>query len=179
MGRLIEVTTKFEIYDQEDEDLSEEPYKSTKNLKFNFEQGAKYIIANVEKEKALEIIISFLGFSYVNIPFDDFIVERLPPAVIKCPQNIPFCDFNLLVQHSNNELGKANSYGLFESPELSFYCYQDPNTIHNIIGSTNTGQKFSVYTLDDLNKKVWLRLNNQINVKKLDINIVNGVQQWL
>lgn len=107
VGRLVEVTTKFEIYDHENEDLSEEPYKSTKNLKFNFGQGTKYIASTIETEKITEIIKSFIGISYANITFDDFIVVRSVPSVIKCPNNIPFYDFNLLVQHSYNKLGTA------------------------------------------------------------------------
>jgi hypothetical protein len=170
LGRLIEVLTKFEIYDHDGQDQSEERYKSTKNLKFDFQSGIKYISINAESEKAKEILKDFLSFSYANISFEDFAFENTSPTLIKCPNNIPFYDYNLLVQHSNNEIGNEPSCGLFKSDEVSFYCYQDPATVHNIIGQTDKGQKFSVFTLDDLNKKHHIRLNNQIKVKALDFN---------
>lgn len=67
-----------------------------------------------------------------------------------------------------------DGYGLFKSKELSFYCYQDPKSIHNIIGRTSNGQKFSIYTLDDLNKMIHLRLNKQLDVKELDTKMKNN-----
>ncbi|VAW26819.1 hypothetical protein MNBD_BACTEROID06-476, partial [hydrothermal vent metagenome] len=83
-----------------------------------------------------------------------------------CPDNMPFYDFNLFVQHANSELKPNDSFGLFKSEQLAYFCYQDPRTVHNIIGKTSDGRKFSVYTLDDLDKKVQLRINNNIEVEK-------------
>lgn len=169
----------IEPIDSEFEDQSEESYKSTKELKFDFEGGNKFLITNAEIGKTEDAIKDFLGFSNANITFDDFSVERISVTVVKCPDNIPFYDFNLLVQYSNNELSSTESYGVFRSDRLSFYCYQDPITTHNIIGKTSSDLKFSIYTLDDLNKKVWLRLNQQINVKELNVNVKNGVHHML
>lgn len=80
LGRLIEILTNFKIYDNDD--LSEKPYKSTKNLKFDFNQGKKYILANTDSNKIKETIDSFLGFSYANIKLNDFVIESNSPALI-------------------------------------------------------------------------------------------------
>ncbi|HET8860030.1 hypothetical protein [Marivirga sp.] len=180
IGRTIELVTKFKIYENSHADLSEEPYKSTKNMKFDFENGTKYLVTSNGTDKINDIIKDFLGISYANITFDDFVIEQMSPTVVRCPSSIPFYDFNLLIQHSNNELQKTNCYGLFKSDKLSFYCYQDPKTLHNIIGQTHSGQNFSVYTLDDLNKKTYLKINNKIKVKELDMDSeIKGVQHHL
>ncbi len=147
-------------------DLSEEPYKSTKNLDFDFREGDKYLVANGESRDTDAFINEFLSISTANLKSAEFKVENLKPTVVKCPDSIPFYDFNLLVQHANNELKPNDSFGLFKSEQLTYFCYQDPLTVHNIIGKTSEGRKFSVYTLDDLNKKVQLRMNNKIEVEK-------------
>ncbi|MCV9385565.1 hypothetical protein [Reichenbachiella ulvae] len=172
VGRLIEVTSKFEIYDHEEgENFSEEPYKSNKNLKFDFASGTKYLVTNIDSAETLKVIKEFIGYSSSNIIFEDFSVESKFPAVVKCPDEIRFYDFNLLIQFLSNENKSSYCYGLFKSEELSYYSYQDSATTHNIIGKTNSGQKFSIYTLDDLNKKVHLRLNQSIQINEMKVEL--------
>jgi len=145
-------------------DLSEEPYKSTHDLKFNYREGTKYLLTESEPKQAEDIIKSLIVFSNAKLNFEDFTLVRSSPTIFKCPDIIPFYDFNLLVQLASNELKSRRSYGLFRSDSLNYYCYQDPKTTHNIIGQTGEGGNFSVYTLDDLDKKIHLGINNQIQV---------------
>lgn len=166
VGLLIEELFNFKIYDENSKILSEERYKSTRNRKFDFKGGKKYLLADVSSNVMENLVKGFLGFSYANLKVDDFKIEKSNPTIIKCPDNIPFYDFNLLVQHSCNEFKPKESFGLFKSERLNYFCYQDSKTTHNIIGQTEGGENFSIYTLDDLNKKVYLRINNKIQVKK-------------
>ncbi|QSE97246.1 hypothetical protein [Fulvivirga lutea] len=147
---------------------SDEPYKATKKLKFDYRIGDKYIMAAIdglELEKVMREFNGYLG----DVEFKDFTLIQNNPAIFKLPDSISFIDFILLVQHVCTELDKIDSYGFFKSLDLSFYCYQDSNTLHNIIGKTNSDDPFSIYTLDDLNDDTHLRVNNSLLVRSMSI----------
>ena len=156
---LPDILTSIE---NKERDLIEEPYDSTFNLNFNYQIGKKYIFFTGDPNLIVPIIKSFLDYKEEDFAFSD---ERL----IKCPEKITFYDFSILVQHFWSE-SKIRSYGIFLSDEIRFYLYQDERSVHNLIGKTHDGQTFSIYTLDDLDNNIYLRLNNTIRVEKFDIS---------
>jgi len=151
--------------EESNDDLSEEAYKSTKNLEFDFSEGEKLIsYSNADIQTLLD---EFIAFSEGSYQLGDFDIKS-KKAVLECPATISFYDYCILVQHIWNAQ-KSATFGMFLSAKLKFYFYQDDKTLHNLIGQTMDGKRFSIYTLDDLNKKIHLRLNNNIRVKKLDL----------
>ncbi|MEQ8357924.1 MAG: hypothetical protein RH860_00455 [Cytophagales bacterium] len=156
------------IEEVEDEgNKSEKRYPSKRNLKIDFSSGEKFLQMNAEQAKIDSSIQEFLEFSEgrynrEEFGFDD---ER---SLMNCPKNISFYDFNILIQHCSNEL-KNGVFGIFVSPNLSYYAHQDKNTLHNLIGRTKEGTKFSIYTLDNLNKKIHLRINDGLKVRKFNL----------
>jgi hypothetical protein len=144
---------------------SEEPYPSRKNLRFNFSTGTKLLFLNADEKSISELIKDFTEWSEGSFLTEDFKFKQ--NNLIECPNQISYYDFNLLTQHFCNRF--KDSRGIFNSTELSYFLYQDPNSVHNLIGQTNDGQKFSIYTLDDLNKKVYLKINNQLTVNSFEL----------
>lgn len=149
------------IIENEDSNLSEKPYASTLNLSFNYHAGNKYIFFTGDPKLISPIIKSFPDYKPEDFTFFD-------ESLIKCPDNITFYDFSILVQHFWSE-SKLRSYGIFLSEEIRFFIYQDERTLHNLIGKTHDGSKFSVYTLDDLDNNIYLRVNKNIRVDEFDI----------
>lgn len=149
------------IIETKDNNLTEDPYESTLNLSFNYQGGDKYIYFIGDNNLINQIIESFPDYKP-----DEF--KLLGKGVVICPVEITFYDFSILVQHFWNE-SKIRSYGIFLSGEFSFYMYQDERTLHNLIGKTHDGRKFSIYTLDHLDDKIYLRVNKKIRVDEFDI----------
>lgn len=147
------------------QDKPEEPYKSIKNLKFDFSTGKKFISYSNNEIHAL--LVDFVAFSEGNYELEDFSIKS-KQTILECPNAISFYDYCILVQHIWNTQ-KGATFGIFISAKLKFYFYQDDKTLHNLIGQTIDGKRFSIYTLDDLNKKIHLRLNDNIRVKKFDL----------
>ena len=152
-----------------------EKYPSTGNLKLDFSNGDKIIISEASKRKAESLIKEFLEFCDGDLKFESFKVKSGQNLIIECPNNITFYDFSILTQHFCNEVAK--SWGIFKSSWLTYYSYSNKKTFHNIVGQTTNGQKFSIYTLDDLYKDQNLKLNQELEVKTFDWKrINNGVQ---
>jgi hypothetical protein len=156
---------------------SEAAYPADEYLTFDFREGRKAIFAKGGIDNLKSILLDFFEISEFNYSIEDFKIDASKKGLIECPLNISFMDFNILIQFFNQEL-KGRSYGLFQSPSLTYYSLQDSKTMHNIIGATLDGRKFSVFTLDELNKKVQLRLNKKIKLNSNEIEM-DGVQQML
>jgi len=148
------------------DNLNEEKYKSNKNLSVAFTKGRKMIYVQGIKCEYTKTIEEFTEFAQGQYVPSEFVLSATE-TLLTCPENISYYDFNILVQHFNNTHGNE-VYGLYLSDELGYYLQQDENSLHNLVGSTFEGQKFSVYTLDDLDKKVYLRLNDQIDIQPFD-----------
>lgn len=82
IGRSIELVTRFEIYEKNQSDFVEEPYKSTKNMKFDFEAGTKYLVSHSESNNINKILKDFSEIARATT-FDDFVMERISPTVIR------------------------------------------------------------------------------------------------
>jgi hypothetical protein len=148
------------------ENLSEEPYPSHKNLKVDFKIGVKALYVNSDESKIIEHLKEFLEFAEKDYHINEFKFNK--DKLVECPSDISFYDFNILTQHFCNEF--KNAKGLFKSDKFGYYLYQDSKTTHNLIGKTTFNQKFSIYTLDDLDNKIYLKLNNEIKVLDFKYN---------
>ncbi len=156
---------------------SESAYPADEYLRFDFREGRKAIFSKGDIDNLKSILLDFFEISEFNYSIEEFKIDATKKGLIECPNRISFMDFNILIQLFDQKV-KDRSYGLFQSQSLSYYSYQDSKTTHNIIGATLDGRKFSVYTLDDLNKKVRLRLNKKINLNSKEIEM-DGVQHML
>ncbi|WP_394974863.1 hypothetical protein [uncultured Croceitalea sp.] len=155
-----------------------EKYHSTGNLKLDFSNGDKIIVSQTSQRKAESVIRDFLEFCDGDLKFESFKISSGQNLKIDCPNQITFYDFSILTQHFCNKVTK--SWGIFKSSWLTYYSYSNKKTFHNIVGQTTDGQKFSIYTLDDLYKDQYLRLNQDLEVKTFSWNLINnGVQQNL
>ncbi len=143
---------------------SEKPYKNLKKRVVDFDTGEKFISCKEEQNQCKNILQGYLEYCE-NYVFEEFDFNKT--GLIKCPDNISFYDFCILVQHFCNT-SKNDVYGVFISDNLRFYAYQDDKTTHNLIGRTNDNKTFSIYTLDDLNNKVFLRMNPGIKVRNYE-----------
>ncbi|KAA2219172.1 hypothetical protein [Maribacter flavus] len=139
-----------------------EKYPSTGNLKLDFSNGDKIILTQASKRKAESVIRVFLEFYDGDLKFENFKISGIQNLKIDCPNQISFFDFSILTQHFCNE--EIKSWGIFKSSRVTYYSYSNKKTFHNIVGQTTDRQKFSIYTLDDLNKDQYLRLNQNLEV---------------
>ena len=138
----------------------------------------KCIVSQTTQRKAESLIRDFLEFCDGDLRFESFKISSGQSLKINCPNQITFYDFSILTQHFCNEVTK--SWGIFKSSWLTYYSYSNKKTFHNIVGQTTNGQKFSIYTLDDLYKDQNLRLNQELEVKTFDWKLLkNGVQQQI
>ncbi|PJB12057.1 MAG: hypothetical protein CO119_08335 [Flavobacteriales bacterium CG_4_9_14_3_um_filter_40_17] len=170
IGFVLDNLFGFDILVKNRKNNQLEKYPSTKNLEMDFEFGDKLIFSNTSKRNIESLIKEFLDFCDGNLRFDNFNIKNTKPITVLCPNQITFYDFNILIQHVCNKV--KESWGIFNSRNLSYYSYSDENTIHNIVGQTITGQKFSIYTLDDLYNEKYLKLNQDLSVKKFDWSFV-------
>lgn len=148
-----------------------EQYPTKSKLLLDFSMGTKYIVSKTSHKNAKLLIIDFLGFCDGELKLADFQIKDTKSLIITCPSQITFYDFSILTQHFCNDI--KQSWGVFKSSRLEYYSYSDIKTVHNIVGQTKNGQKFSIYTLDDLYKNQFLRLNQELNVKKFDWHLVD------
>lgn len=177
IGYALDEAFGIDIVDKYNDSEGLEKYPSTKNLQLDFSIGDKYIISMTSKKKSELLIEEFLEFCDGNLRFENFKIKNTNPVTAHCPNNISFYDFNILTQHFCNDIKK--SWGIFKSGRLNYYSYLDDKTVHNIVGQTKEGQKFSIYTLDDLYKDQYLKINQELSVKKFDWNLINnGEQQY-
>ncbi|WP_167965196.1 hypothetical protein [Saonia flava] len=174
----MEKTFGWNIIEKYNDSDGLEKYPSTGNLKLDFAMGDKLLISKTSERKAESLIKEFLEFCDGDLRFEKFKIKSGQNIQINCPNNITFYDFSILTQHFCNTVKK--SWGIFKSGRLNYYSYSDRKTVHNLIGETTNGQKFSIYTLDDLYNDQYLRLNQELEVKKFDWKLINnGVQQYL
>ena len=149
------------------------PHPSTKKLKVNFIEGDKYVFVISTNKNLKEIIADFLEALTGQYSIGDFrISENGDQKIIGFPKDINFYDFHLLVQHFNGELSDEKSFGVYKSDKIQYYVYQDTETTNNLVGFTADKQYFSIYMLDDLDKKQYLKLNQKL---KLD---TDWVERW-
>ena len=178
IGYGLEKAFGWEIIEKHNDSDGLEKYPSTGNLKLDFSNGDKIIVSQTSKRKAESVIRDFLEFCDGDLKFESFKISSSQNLKIDCPNQITFYDFSILTQHFCNEVTK--SWGIFKSSWLTYYSYSNKKTFHNIVGQTTDGQKFSIYTLDDLYKDQYLRLNQDLEVKTFDWKLINnGVQQGL
>ena len=178
IGYGLEKAFGWKIIEKYNDSDGLEKYPSTGNLKLDFSNGDKIIVSQTPKRKAESLIRDFLEFCDGDLKFESFKIGSDQNLKIHCPNQISFYDFSMLTQHFCNEVKK--SWGIFKSSWLTYYSYSNEKTFHNIIGQTTDGQKFSIYTLDDLYKDQYLRLNQDLEVTTFDWKLINnGVQQWL
>lgn len=175
IGYGLEKAFGLEIIEKYDDSDGLEKYPSTGNLKLDFSNGDKIIVSETSKRKAESLIRDFLEFCDGDLKFESFKIKSGQIIKIECPNKISFYDFSILTQHFCNEVTK--SWGIFKSSWLTYYSYSNKKTFHNIVGQTTDGQKFSIYTLDDLYNDQYLRLNQNLEVKTFDWKLIyNGVQ---
>ncbi|UOY07791.1 hypothetical protein L0P88_04380 [Muricauda sp. SCSIO 64092] len=167
----MEKTFGWKIIEKYNDSDGLEKYPSTGNLKLDFSNGDKIVVSETSKRKAESLIRDFLEFCDGNLKFENFKLEIGPNVKVYCPHHITFYDFSILTQHFCNEVKK--SWGVFKSGRLNYYSYSDEKTVHNIVGQTTDGQKFSIYTLDDLYNGQYLKLNQELKVKKFDWKIIS------
>ncbi len=175
IGYGLEKAFGWNIIDKYNDSDGLEKYPSTGNLKLNFSSGEKIIISKTSKRKAESLIKEFLEFCDGDLKFESFKIKSGQNVKIDCPNHITFYDFSILTQHFCNKVTK--SWGIYKSSWLTYYSYSNKKTFHNIVGQTTDGQKFSIYTLDDLYKDQNLKLNQELKVKAFDWKlIINGAQ---
>lgn len=152
---------------------NDRPYPSTKNIKIDFSAGDKYVFVISTTKNLKAIIADFLEVLTGQHSIDDFTIgEKGDQKIVGFPKSINFYDFHLLVQHFNGELGDEKSFGVYKSDKIQYYVYQDTETTNNLVGFTSDMQYFSIYMLDDLDKKKYLKLDQKL---KLD---TSWVERW-
>lgn len=174
IGYVLDNFFGFEILDKYDEKSDGlERYPSTKKMELDFETGDKYIISKTSQDKLESYIKDYLDiFCNGNLAFENFQLINRNIIIMKCPKRITFFEFNLLTQHICYET--KDSWGIFNSKKLSYYSYSDDKTVHNIIGRTNDGQKFSIYTLYNLDRDRFLNINQDLSVKNFNWTLINN-----
>jgi hypothetical protein len=136
----------------------DKPYPSTRNLKVDFKNGDKYVYALTTTKDIKLVIDDFLEVLTKKYSINDFkIIENGEQRIVQFPADINFYDFHLLVQHLDNELGDKRSFGIYKSSELDYYVFQDSESLNNLVGFTSDKKLFSIYMLDDLEKKTTLK----------------------
>ncbi|MFN3403046.1 MAG: hypothetical protein ACK40G_03055 [Cytophagaceae bacterium] len=179
--RKISNTFKINLIEQTDEEkgdiknLSEEPYPSKGTIRFDFDKGKKLIYSAQWPENIKDLIIDYTSISSEYLDPNEFKFTD-NKKIISCPENICFYDFNILIQHINDSC-REKVFGIYLSDHLSFYFYQDPNTLHNLIGKTFNNEVFSIYTLDDFNEGAYLSLGNLHNIEAIDVDIFNTLRK--
>lgn len=171
IGYALEKSFGWDIIDKYDDSDGLEKYPFTEKLQFDFSIGEKYIVSKTSNKNAKFLIEDFLGFCDGKLRLENFHIINTDPITVQCPNQITFYDFSILTQHFCNDI--KDSWGIYKSSRLDYYSYSDDKTVHNIIGRTGNGQKFSIYTLDDLYKDQYLKLNEELKVKKFEGNILN------
>ena len=172
IGYGLEKAFGWEIIDKNNNSDGLEKYPSTGSLKLNFSSGEKIILSVTSKKKAELLIKEFLEFCDGDLKFESFKIKGGKNVKIDCPNHITFYDFSILTQHFCDVVTK--SWGIFQSSWLTYYSYSNEKTVHNILGQTKDGKKFSIYTLDDLYKDQSLRLNPKLKVKAFDWKLINN-----
>jgi len=153
----------------------DKPYPSTRNLKVDFKNGDKYVYTLTTTKDIKLVVDEFLEVLTKKYSINDFkIIENGEQRIVQFPADINFYDFHLLVQHLNNELGDKRSFGIYKSSKLDYYVFQDSESLNNLVGFTSDKKLFSIYMLDDLEKKQHLRLNQRLKIKTDWIERVNG-----
>ncbi|WP_159076360.1 hypothetical protein [Flagellimonas amoyensis] len=172
IGYALEKGFGWDIIDKYGNSDGLEKYSFTEKLQLDFSMGEKYIVSKTSNKKAKFMIEDFLGFCDGKLRLENFQIKNTEPIIIQCPHQITFYDFSILTQHFCNDI--KDSWGVFKSGRMNYYSYSDKNTGHNIIGRTGNGQKFSIYTLDDLYQDQTLKLNAELKVKNFDRDLVNN-----
>ncbi len=171
--RITPTVSKLMNFGTKDKD--DKPHKATKNLKVDFKNGDKYLFVISSTKDLKELITDFLEVLTGEHSIADFkFADKGNQKVISFPKNIGFYDYHLLVQYFNGELGDENSFGVFKSSGLQYYVFQDKDTLNNLVGFTTDMKYFSIYMLDDLDKKQYLKLNQKLNLDTDWIERVNG-----
>ena len=171
--RITPTVSKLINYGITDDD--DHPHKSTKNLNVDFKNGDKYVFVISSTKDLKELIIDFLEALTGKHSIVDFkIADNGNQKIISFPTDISFYDYHLLVQYFSGELGEENSFGFFKSSGLQYYVFQDKETLNNLVGFTTDKKYFSIYLLDDLDKKQYLKLNQKLKLNTEWINRVNG-----
>ena len=171
--RITPTITKLIDFGTTDKD--DKPHKTTKNLKVDFKDGDKYLFVITSTKDLKQLITDFLEALTEKHSIDDFkIADNGNQKIINFPNNISFYDYHLLVQYFNGELGDDNSFGVFKSSRLQYYVFQDKERLNNLVGFTTDKKYFSIYMLDDLDKKQYLKLNQKLKMDTEWIERVNG-----
>lgn len=156
-------------------DDDDKPYPSTRNLKVDFKNGDKYVYVLTTTKDIKLLIDDFLEVLTEKYSINDFkIIDNGEQRIIQFPADINFYDFHLLVQHINTELGDKRSFGIYKSSKLDYYVFQDSKSLNNLVGFTSDKKLFSIYMLDDLEKKQHLRLNQKLKIETDWMERVNG-----
>lgn len=143
----------------------DKPYPSTKNLRVDFKNGAKYAYVLNSTKDLKGLIIDFLEVLTGKYSIEEFLVaDNGSQKILQFPAHINFYDYHLLIQHLHNELGDRKSFGVYKSDKLNYYVFQDCDTLNNLIGFTSDKKLFSIYMLANLKRKQNLRLNQKLKV---------------
>ena len=172
IGYALEKTFGWDILEKYDGSDGLEKYSHTEISPFDFSMGDKYIIAKTSQKNVELLLKDFLDFCDGKLNIENFQIKNTDPITVQCPNQITFYDFSILTQHFCNDI--KDSWGVFKSGRLDYYSYSDKKKVHNIVGQTGDGQKFSIYTLDDLYKEQHLKINDKLKVKKFDWNLINN-----
>jgi len=148
-----------------DSNEDDKPYSSSKNLKVNFVEGEKYIQVISSNQTSEGLIDESLELLQGHHAKNEFSFSRKGTgSLISIPRTITFYDFHLLVQHFSNEVGPRNSFGIYKSEKITYYIFQDLKTANNLVGITSSKKLFSIYMLDDLEEKQFLKLNQKLKI---------------
>lgn len=141
-------------HDSEDNDYE---YDSQGQLNFNFGSADKFILTtNLNIEQIRKLIQEGIVPTEQPIKYDVQKVSRMTTIQFT---NIDLYNFCLLIQHLDNELTSNKVIGTAFDDDIYFLCWQDTNTLNNIVGFTNTKEKihYSMYRADE-----YLSTNNRI-----------------
>jgi hypothetical protein len=163
------------LLDLGESDDDDKPHPSTKNLKVDFMKGDKYVFVLTANKDLKALIIDFLEVLTGEYSIEEFkIADNGNQKIIRFPINTNFYDYHLLVQHLSNELGDKESFGVYKSDKLTYYVFQDTETLNNLVGFTSDKKLFSIYMLDDLETKQHLKINQNLKVETDWVERVNG-----
>jgi hypothetical protein len=139
-------------------------YESETKKNIDFENFSKYILLDSQKNDLIQKIL-IEGLEIIDVPIDQFDheIKRIDNfLILAIKSKIGFFNFHVLIQ--NFYTNKIENTGFVEDKELSFVVYQDPNSLNNMIGETNKGERFSVSLYDGFEKGAYLSMNSKIRI---------------
>lgn len=153
----------MKAWNERDEDIE---YKAKRKKKVYFQSADKYILTfSTEEEKVKQSIANGVASLEESALSNITYIKSNYSLVVKLPKQTDFYLFHYLLQWLDNE-GVSNA-GFVSGKSTECVVYQDKNSLNNLIGETESGDKFSVSLHHDYKESQYLMLDRSIELEKL------------